>query len=347
MTMTSDRGRKIRIGVIGAGKMALWHIRAYKKIKNVEVIAIANPNSPKGKHLARRFGIEQYYRAAEELIDRASIDAVDICIPTRLHAFYIKRAIMKGLHVYSEKPLCATSSEAKEIISLNAGYKRIIFNGFNFRYLTEFIQIRDILQSGQIGRVSYIRCLMTSESNAGDVLAHTSDAGLFNDFHCHFVDLMDFFGIGHVRSVRAFGTSVDKEIMNPDTGTMVLSYSDDILVEITNSDISAGLMHQIVIIGSKGTIKLQYARVMVISTKSDRSIFGSVCLMFNEAITIPLGALRNPFIGSCQYFIDSVSNNAQSDCNEVAAYKVALITGAAQSRFNNNGEEILLASYKE
>ncbi|MDD5774177.1 MAG: Gfo/Idh/MocA family oxidoreductase [bacterium] len=337
--------RFIRIGVIGAGKMALWHIRAYRMIRNVGVISIANPKSINGKYLANEYGIKQYYKDAEELINRSPIDAVDICIPTRLHAKYIKEAIMKGLHVYSEKPLCATSEEISEIINLNARYKRIIFNGFNFRFLPEFIKMRDILRSGQIGQVRYMRFLMTSESNAG-LFSSQLNAGLFNEFHCHFVDLINYFGIGLPFSVRAYGTSIDKNIMNPDTGTMVLSYTDGILAEITTSDVSPGLVPQVVIIGSRATMKLRYGRVIVTNTKSNRNILGSICLMFQEAITIPHRVLRNPFVGSCRHFTDSIRNGEQSQCNEAAAYNVAIITEAAHKSFDNNGEEMSLKFYK-
>ena len=111
--------RNVKIGLIGAGKMAHWHIRAYKRIPGAEVVAIANPSSGKGKELARKYKIRKHFSDGLELIEKDNIDAVDICVPSGLHKKFILKALGKGLHVYSEKPMCTSKEHYKEVIEAN------------------------------------------------------------------------------------------------------------------------------------------------------------------------------------------------------------------------------------
>lgn len=324
--------RKLKLGIIGAGKTARWHLKAYKGIPGVEIVAIANPFSERGKRLAKKYKA-RHFTSGFDLIEQADIDIIDICVPTGLHRDFIKRALIRGFHVYTEKPICASVEEIEEIIAINKNANRIIFNGFNYRFLSEFCKIRSVIQSGQLGDVRYLRVMRMTKGSPDSYMFGPYSCGLFNEFHCHFVDLMFSFGFGKPDKVFASGTSVYNHKNGPDTATIVLFYPNKMIVEITTSIASPGLSPELLIIGTKGTLRLNYGRVFILEKRDVWALPHLIILMFRESIVIPFRILKNPFKGSCRHFINCVVAEKRSECDEWSALKTFKITTAATESY--------------
>jgi len=306
--------KKLRLGMIGAGKMAKWHLKAYKKISNVEIVAIASPSSDRGLKLAKKYSA-RHFTNGFDLIQNSGIDVVDICVPTGLHKDFIILALKKGLHVYSEKPMAASIKEIEEIIAANKRAKKIIFNGFNYRFLPEFCKIRSVINSGELGDIRYIRMMRVTKEKPASYIFGPYSCGLFNEFHCHFVDLVFSFGFGDPERVFAFGTTVHNWKINPDTASMALYYPNKMIAEITASIASPGLAPELLIIGTEGSLRLSYGRVLIVKKRDIWTLPSSIALMFKESMIIPFRILRNPFKRSCEHFINCVITGTESDCN--------------------------------
>jgi predicted dehydrogenase len=99
--------QKVRIGMIGAGFAAHFHLASYQKVWGVdfEVAAISGRNRDRASQLAERFGIARVHESIELLLADPTIDAVDICVPNYLHLPLILKAAERGKHVICEKPL--------------------------------------------------------------------------------------------------------------------------------------------------------------------------------------------------------------------------------------------------
>lgn len=327
--------KKLRLGMIGAGKMANWHLKSYRKIPNVEIVAIASPTLDRGQKLAKKY-MARHFTNGFELIQHLDIDAVDICAPTGLHKDFIIAALNKGLHVYAEKPMAASIKEAEEIIAANKGAKKIIFNGFNYRFLPEFRKIRSIVNSGELGDIRYIKMTRVTKENPASYMFGPNSCGLFNEFHCHFVDLMFSFGFGNPEKVSASGTTVHNWKIDPDTASVTLFYPNKLIAEITTSIASPGLAPEILMIGTKGSLRLSYSRVRVVKKRDIWELPSSVMLMFKESMAIPFRVLKNPFKGACEHFINCAMTGVKSECDEIAALKTFRITDAATRSYVEN-----------
>ena len=84
----------LKVGLIGCGFMGAMHANCYKNIKGVELAAVADIRADKAKALVGDTCAE-IYSDGMELIDRASVDIIDICLPTFLHAKYASRQWIK------------------------------------------------------------------------------------------------------------------------------------------------------------------------------------------------------------------------------------------------------------
>ena len=120
---------RIKVGIVGAGYMAVAHIRAYHQVDGVEIAALCNPS---GRHLDGDFsdvhgnvGSDEpvkldmtniaAYRGLKEMLADESIDLIDITTPTFLHREQTLAALTAGKHVLCEKPMASNAEEARQM----------------------------------------------------------------------------------------------------------------------------------------------------------------------------------------------------------------------------------------
>lgn len=117
MTSAERDERKIRLGVIGAGRIAqVAHLPAIEKAANVELVAISDPSSTLASGVAAKYHAEPFTNT-EKLL-QLDLDAVVIATPDRFHYPLGVAALEAGRHVLMEKPLASTREEAQELADL-------------------------------------------------------------------------------------------------------------------------------------------------------------------------------------------------------------------------------------
>ncbi len=99
--------KTVKVGIVGAGFAAAFHLRCYRQVQGVpvEVGAIVDINKARAEDLARRHGIRNCYEDARYLLDDKSIQAVDLVVPNALHLPMVLEAAQAGKHIICEKPL--------------------------------------------------------------------------------------------------------------------------------------------------------------------------------------------------------------------------------------------------
>lgn len=113
----------LRIGVLGAGHLGKIHLRCIKQLPNLyHLVGFYDPNIQTARSVTEEFGIP-YFPDLHSLID--SVDVVDIVTPTVSHFDCASESLKKSKHVFIEKPVVTTLSEALELIELanEAGVK--------------------------------------------------------------------------------------------------------------------------------------------------------------------------------------------------------------------------------
>lgn len=112
----------MKIGIIGAGGIAPYHILAYKKIPNAEVTAVCDLNIERCTILANRFGIKNTFDNYFNMIDDSGIDVVNICTPINTHSKIVCDVAKHVSGIFLEKPMALSVSECDEIISTTEKY---------------------------------------------------------------------------------------------------------------------------------------------------------------------------------------------------------------------------------
>ncbi|MEM1540968.1 MAG: Gfo/Idh/MocA family oxidoreductase, partial [Candidatus Bathyarchaeia archaeon] len=106
----------MNVGLIGCGRIAHTHMKAYQAIKKAKVVAVADVDINKAKAFAETYKIEKIFSDYKELFELKDLGFVDICTPTATHEPIICEAAKAGINVLVEKPLGRNSQECEKIV---------------------------------------------------------------------------------------------------------------------------------------------------------------------------------------------------------------------------------------
>jgi len=106
----------MKVGIIGCGGIAPLHIRAYRKLKNVEVVGLCDLNQERAGRLASKFQIGRTFKDYWSMFEKEELDLVDICTPVSTHAEIACDAARAVPAILMEKPMALTVSECERII---------------------------------------------------------------------------------------------------------------------------------------------------------------------------------------------------------------------------------------
>jgi len=143
----------LKVGVIGAGSvMRAAHAGAYEGRDDVRVAAIAEPVAEWRQALGERLGCDVFFDSYEELLARADVDAVDICLPHWLHGPTVMAALNAGKHVILDKPIALSLAEADEMIATAKAKDLKFFVALNQRFHAPHREMHAICAGGTEGQ---------------------------------------------------------------------------------------------------------------------------------------------------------------------------------------------------
>ena len=150
------RERTVRLGVLGCADIA-WRrvLPAAVDSPRMELVAVASRDPEKARTFAERFGCDAV-TGYERLLEREDLDAVYIPLPVALRKEWVARALTRGLHVLSEKPLTTDHTGAGELVDLAKRRGRVLRENFGFLHHSQQSRVREMLSSGTVGQVRFV-----------------------------------------------------------------------------------------------------------------------------------------------------------------------------------------------
>ena len=230
--------RKINLAVIGTGRIGSMHVaNIVNQVPEANLVAICDIRLDVAQAVADKWGITRVVRDYHELLADESIEAVLIATTTSTHAEIIKDCANAGKHIFCEKPIAldlARIDEALEAVEL-AGVKLQV--GFNRRFDKNFQRVKEIVQSGELGRPCMLKITNRDPELPSKEFLRVS-GGLFLDMTIHDFDMAQF-QIGEVTEVYATGSVlIDSELEefgDLDTALLTLKFKDGTIGSIDNS----------------------------------------------------------------------------------------------------------------
>lgn len=251
----------IRIGLVGAGRIAKVHARSIEAHPNAELVLVADPFEAAVKELAEKYQV-RYSVNPDDVFSDNEVDAVIICSPTPLHTEHILKAAKAGKATLCEKPVAMETSAVDELIAELEGVDHTTMLGFNRRFDPTFARMRQMVSDGVVGKVEQVT-IISRDPAAPPKEYIAQSGGIFKDMTIHDFDTARFF-LGEITSVFAVGQNLDPDLK--DTGdfdgvVITLTNAQGATATITNSrHCSSGYDQRLEIFGDKATINADNIR---------------------------------------------------------------------------------------
>jgi predicted dehydrogenase len=197
----------IRTAIIGAGRMGQIRARVMEETQSAVLVAVADPQIDLADKLAAQCGARSF-TDWREAIELPEVDAVVVATPTMFHASIASAALAAGKHVLCEKPLARNVEEAAQIVAAAEVSGKLLKTGFNYRHLPHIRKAKELIDGGELGKLSFMRCHFGHGGRPGfekewhaDV--RLSGGGVLQEQGIHLMDLTRYL-LGE--PVRAFST---------------------------------------------------------------------------------------------------------------------------------------------
>jgi predicted dehydrogenase len=143
------------VGVGVAGQVS--HIPAWKKLEDVELVALCDRDLEKAQRVAQRFGVPAATTDFDTLLADPDIDLVDVCTPNYLHAPLAIAALQSGKHVLVERPIARNAAEAEKMVKAADKAGCLLACALAHRFREDTRILKKFVDRGELGDVFYAK----------------------------------------------------------------------------------------------------------------------------------------------------------------------------------------------
>ena len=251
---------KVRVALIGAGKMGISHLSILGAHANVEVVGVCD-TSKMVLGALQKYTKFSCYTNHLKMLDDVKPEAVVIAVPTKFHYAFAKDAMKRDIHVYVEKPFCLSHEQSEELVLLASAKKLINQVGYHNKFVGTFQEVKRLVVENHIGKVQHFE----GEAYGPVVIKKKADSwrsdpseggGCLMDYASHVIDLINDV-LSPVEEARGtilktiYSSQVDDAVFSllsledGTSGLLSVNWSDETYRKMSTS---------ITILGSKGKI---------------------------------------------------------------------------------------------
>ena len=150
--LTDSSQPDIRVGLIGAGYIAGWHVGAIRATRGLRVTAVCDTSALAAQALAGRLGVPGF-RSVADLIAADLCDAVHVLTPPSSHEAIAIQCLTAGLHCLVEKPVALSAAGLATMAEAATAAGRMLGAGHNFLALPGYARLKALHRSGKLGRI--------------------------------------------------------------------------------------------------------------------------------------------------------------------------------------------------
>ena len=248
--------QKIRIGLIGTGRIGQVHAGSISDSHEAEIAWIADTFIEGAEKTAAQYGGKVTDNPAD-IFASGEVDAVVIASPTPTHVDLISDAIDAGVHVLCEKPIDLDIARVDALRDKASKAKINIALGFNRRFDQNFNRLHERVTAGDIGRLEQLTIISRDPSPAPQAYIAVS-GGIFRDMTIHDFDMTRFF-VPKIVEVTARGANSFSDYIKTendyDSVVVIMRGANDELISVTNSRHAAyGYDQRVEAFGDKGML---------------------------------------------------------------------------------------------
>jgi UDP-N-acetylglucosamine 3-dehydrogenase len=251
--------QKLKCGIIGMGRVAVAHADATRELREqVELVAIAELRAERIKEVAEAYGVKKVYSDYLELLKDPEIAAVIICLPNHLHHPVCLEAARAGKHILVEKPMCMNLAEADEMISEANKHEITLMVGQSRRFSLAMQEIFNrIDEIGQPFRIDIAFLVLFLHPPTDWWKSSEKAGGLVTLLQgSHSVDTVLWLLSKIPSTIFSISRSRNPQWEGEDEVDIVLGFDSGELATVHLSLNTSPYLHETILVGPKGTIRL-------------------------------------------------------------------------------------------
>jgi predicted dehydrogenase len=304
-----------RWGVIGAGRFAEnVFVPALLQCQGSKLAAVMARDKKKAEAFAGKYKIPRFYDSATDLCKDSEVDVVYISSPTFLHCEHTALAARYGKHVFCEKPMAVTPEECDRMIDACEKNRVTLMVGHNMRYHKVHQSLREMVSSGQVGRVGIARAEIITSFQKNQGARFTTDqfrlnrglggGGVLFDMGIHAIDVLRFVLNDEIEEVTAFSQNLFIPCNGEDTISLVLKFRKGAYGAVTTSGALPHARNGIEIYGEKGALVTDGSVWMAVRS-------ADIHVLTNGQWETRRGEKNNCYVAEIEDFLGCVGSGAR------------------------------------
>jgi len=234
---------KVSVGVVGVGHLGKIHASLYRDVKTADLIGVYDSDLVKAKKVAGELNTTAYGEI-NQLLEK--VDAVNIVTPTSTHHNIAKQALDHNCHLFIEKPIMTTETEADEIIQIAIEKKRVLQVGHIERFNPAVLAISDVS----------LNPLFIESHRLASFNPRGTDVAVILDLMIHDLDLILSLVKSKPVQIDASGVGVLSETL--DIANARIQFENGCVANITASRISTKKMRKMRIFQPNSYISIDF-----------------------------------------------------------------------------------------
>jgi predicted dehydrogenase len=234
---------KIRVGVVGAGRIGWHHARILSKLPDVELVGVCDTNlwrCQRAAWLCNTMAVRDY----KDILKR--VDAVVVAVPTPMHRDVGYEVLSRGVHCLIEKPLAASVEEARELLALAEDKKVVLQVGHVERFNPAVLEAIQHIRSPRFITVERL----------GPYDPRVAHIGVVMDLMIHDLDILLTLVGSEVESLEAVGAHLLSE--HEDIANVRVRFKTGCIADLTASRISLEKSRKLRVFQADSYISLDY-----------------------------------------------------------------------------------------
>jgi predicted dehydrogenase len=234
----------VNIAVVGLGYWGPNVLRNLQELDEAEVSYVCDRRNETLSPVVRRYPTLKPVLDFETVLSDPAVEAVALCTPVTTHYELAARALAAGKHVFVEKPLAGSSTEARELVEAAGAADRVLMPGHTFLYSPPVTLSRELIRGGQLGDIYFIT---TSRVNLG---LHQPDVSVVWDLAPHDFSILRYW-LGEVPTrVSALSRSCVVE-GTADVAFIDLEYASGTIAHVEIAWLAPGKLRRTAVVGSE------------------------------------------------------------------------------------------------
>ncbi|HAF96216.1 MAG: hypothetical protein A2X34_10155 [Elusimicrobia bacterium GWC2_51_8] len=320
----AEKEKKMRFGVIGAGKLGGFHTRTLSKMPEVELVGVSDPNLIRAQMLAWRYNCTAYKSHLDML---NQVDALVIAAPTEYHAEIGIKALEAGIHVLMEKPLADSEEGARKLLALSEKNKLVLQVGHSERFNPAVIEALKHVKSPRYVTIERL----------GPYDPRVAATGVTLDLMIHDLDIILTMIDSEVASFEAIGASVLSR--HEDISNVRIKFKNGCVADITASRVSMENSRRMRIYQQDAYISTNYVSARLKIYRKKNPVIKS---LKDIEIVFPKLEKKEPIKEELYHFMDCIKTSKTPTPSAEKGFKamrLALDITEAMRRFEVSGSD--------